>query len=119
MLFLTKEENNVAKPLSGSTIDDVVTEKGIHDFYLVSQSNTTEVEPSAPTYYQVIEFETTLKPDHLQQIAYKLSHLNYSKMEIRSMPCLCEYSSKLVKFMANTLDFKKIPASLHDFMFYL
>ena len=47
-----------------------------YDFFLVSQS--VRQGTVSPTHFNVIEDNSGLKPDHLQRLSYKLTHLYYN-----------------------------------------
>jgi hypothetical protein len=47
-----------------------------YDFFLISQS--VRQGTVNPTSYNVVEDNSTLKPEHLQQLTYKLTHLYYN-----------------------------------------
>ena len=60
----------------GSVVDQYVTRKEWYDFFLVSQS--VRQGTVTPTHYNVIHDTTGLKPDHMQRLTYKLTHLYYN-----------------------------------------
>ena len=60
----------------GSVVDQEVTRKEWYDFFLVSQS--VRQGTVSPTHYNVIHDTTGLKPDHMQRLTYKLTHLYYN-----------------------------------------
>ena len=47
-----------------------------YDFFLVSQS--VRQGTVSPTHFNVIHDTSGLKPDHLQRLTYKLTHLYYN-----------------------------------------
>jgi hypothetical protein len=47
-----------------------------YDFFLVSQS--VRQGTVTPTHYNIIHDTTGLKPDHMQRLTYKLTHLYYN-----------------------------------------
>ena len=57
-------------------MDDVVTLPERYDFFLISQS--VRQGTVNPTSYNVIEDNSGLKPDHIQKLTYKLTHLYYN-----------------------------------------
>lgn len=63
-------------PGPGTIIDTRVARDELFDFFLVPQS--VGQGTVTPTHYNVLEFSTTLKPDHLQKIAYKLCHIYFN-----------------------------------------
>ena len=60
----------------GTVVDQHVTRKEWYDFFLVSQS--VRQGTVTPTHYNVINDSTGLKPDHMQRLTYKLTHLYYN-----------------------------------------
>jgi len=46
------------------------------DFFLISQN--VRYTTVSPTHYNCIENSANLKPDHVQRLAYKFSHLYYN-----------------------------------------
>ena len=63
-------------PPSGTVVDDVVTLPERYDFFLISQS--VRQGTVNPTSYNVIEDKSGLKPDQIQKLTYKLTHLYYN-----------------------------------------
>lgn len=47
-----------------------------YDFFLVSQH--VRQGTVTPTHYNVVYDESGLKPDHLQRLTYKLTHMYYN-----------------------------------------
>merc|ERR1712211_143034 len=65
-----------SNPPSGSVVDDVVTLPERYDFFLVSQS--VRQGTVNPTSYNVIVDNSGFKPEHIQKLTYKLTHLYYN-----------------------------------------
>merc|ERR1719357_2093276 len=61
---------------SGTIVDDVVTQPERYDFFLVSQSVTQGTVN--PTSYNIVKDTSGLKPEHMQRLTYKLTHLYYN-----------------------------------------
>ncbi|MCL4132546.1 UNVERIFIED_CONTAM: hypothetical protein GTU68_019042, partial [Idotea baltica] len=75
-LFTCDAQGRMSNPIPGTVVDNEITQPERYDFFLVSQSvNQGTV---SPTSFNVIEDESILKPDHIQRIAYKLTHLYYN-----------------------------------------
>jgi len=103
-------------PPSGTVVDDVVTLPERYDFFLVSQS--VRQGTVNPTSYNVIEDTGGLKPEHLQKLAYKLTHLYYNWPGTVRVPAPCQYAHKLAFLVGQSLH--KLPdARLEDKLFYL
>merc|ERR1712179_95639 len=71
--------NNVSNPPPGTVVDDVVTLPERYDFFIISQS--VRQGTVNPTSYNVIEDNSGLKPNHMQMLTYKLTHLYYNSQE--------------------------------------
>ena len=54
-------------------------------------------------HYNVLHFSTTLKPDHLQKIAYKLCHIYYNWTGTIRVPAVCQYAHKLAFLVGQSL----------------
>jgi len=63
-------------PPSGTVADDKVTLPERYDFFLVSQS--VRQGTVNPTSYNVIKDTSGLRPQHIQGLTYKLTHLYYN-----------------------------------------
>ena len=74
--FFLKMERGLNNPPPGTVVDSVITRDELFDFFLVPQGVSQGTV--TPTHYNVLEFSTTLKPDHLQQIAYKMCFMYYN-----------------------------------------
>ncbi|XP_063680134.1 piwi-like protein 1 [Bolinopsis microptera] len=80
--FFEKFGTNYKNPFHGTIVSNGITKNDqAFDFYLVSQSVSQGTV--SPTHYTVLEWNTTLKPEHLQQIAFKLCHMyfNWTRIE--------------------------------------
>ncbi|KAI5642706.1 piwi domain-containing protein [Phthorimaea operculella] len=88
-------------PRPGTVIDDVVTLPERYDFYLVSQ-NVRE-GTIAPTSYNVIYDTTSLDPDRIQRLTYKLTHMYFNNSSAVRVPSVCQYAHKLAFLAANSL----------------
>ncbi|KAK8774282.1 hypothetical protein V5799_011184 [Amblyomma americanum] len=83
----------MTNPLPGTVVDSEVTRPERYDFFLVSQS--VRQGTVAPTLYNVIYDTTGLKPDHMQRLAYKLTHLYFNWPGTIRVPAPCQYAHKL------------------------
>ncbi|KAK8774268.1 hypothetical protein V5799_011196 [Amblyomma americanum] len=91
--FLPGREHVMTNPLPGTVVDSEVTRPERYDFFLVSQS--VRQGTVAPTLYNIIYDTTGLKPDHMQCLAYKLTHLYFNWPGTIRVPALCQYAHKL------------------------
>ena len=73
-----------------------------YDFFLVSQS--VRQGTVNPTSYNVIKDTSGLKPKHIQQLTYKLTHLYYNWPGTVRVPAPCQYAHKLA-FMVSPFYF--------------
>ena len=74
--FTGTVQGSYGNPPSGTIVDDAVTLPERYDFFLVSQS--VRQGTVNPTSYNVIMDESGFKPDQLQRLTYKLTHLYYN-----------------------------------------
>ena len=103
-------------PHSGTIVDDVVTLPERYDFYLISQS--VRQGTVNPTSYNVIRDSSGLKPDHIQALTYKLTHLYYNWPGTVRVPMVCQYAHKLAFLIGDSLH--RTPAEgLDDLLYYL
>lgn len=114
--FLRTGERNAENPKCGTIIDTVITRKDRYDFYLISQA--VRAGTVAPTNFNIIEDESGWKPQHHQQLAYKLTHLYYNWMGTIRVPAPCQYAHKLA-FLTGTSLHKEPNPQLADTLFYL
>ncbi|XP_055349493.1 piwi-like protein 1 [Paramacrobiotus metropolitanus] len=114
--FFKDDNGNILNPLSGTIVDDIVTRPFRYDFYIVSQS--VREGTVAPTYYNVIDDDSPLKPQHLQQMTYMLCHMYYNWPGTIRVPAPVQYARKHAQLIALNLH-KKAADSLRERMFYL
>merc|ERR1712228_874955 len=81
-----------SNPPSGTIVDDVVTLPERYDFFLVSQS--VRQGTVNPTSYNVIVDNSGFKPEHIQKLTYKLTHLYYNWPGTVRVPAPCQYAHK-------------------------
>jgi len=113
--FVTKA-NNADNPVSGTVVDDVVTLPERYDFFLVSQSvNQGTVNP---TSYNVIWDESGFKPDHLQMLSYKLTHLYFNWPGTVRVPAPVQYAHKLA-YLVGTSIHANPSEKLSNLLYYL
>ncbi|XP_029847819.1 piwi-like protein 1 [Ixodes scapularis] len=103
-------------PLPGTVIDTNVTRPERYDFYLVSQS--VRQGTVAPTHFNVIHDTTTLKPEHMQRLSYKLTHLYFNWPGTIRVPAPCQYAHKLA-FLAGQSLHAEPHKNLSTTLFYL
>ncbi|XKL69438.1 hypothetical protein PGB90_007207 [Kerria lacca] len=88
-------------PPPGSIVDDVITNPLRYDFFLVSQS--VRQGTVSPTHYNVLEDTTNFKPDQMQRLTYKFTHLYYNWSGTVRVPAPCQYAHKLAFLTAQSV----------------
>lgn len=114
--FFAKHNGVITNPPPGTVVDQVVTRPERYDFFLVSQS--VRQGTVAPTHYNIIYDTTGLKPDHMQRLAYKLTHLYFNWPGTVRVPAPCQYAHKLA-FLAGTSLHGEPHVKLSTTLFYL
>lgn len=114
--FFANKNNSISNPPPGTVVDQVVTRPERYDFFLVSQS--VRQGTVAPTHYNIIHDTTGLKPDHMQRLAYKLTHLYFNWPGTVRVPAPCQYAHKLA-FLAGTSLHMEPHVRLSSTLFYL
>ncbi|XP_076679730.1 aubergine isoform X3 [Andrena cerasifolii] len=92
--FFNRENN----PPPGTVVDDVVTNPLKYDFFVVSQS--VKQGSVSPCAYNVIADSTGWRPDQMQRITYKLTHMYYNWCGTVKVPAPCQYAHKLAFLVA-------------------
>ena len=100
----------------GSIIDHTITRMGWYDFFLVSQH--VRQGTVTPTHYNVVYDTSSLKPDHMQRLSYKLTHLYYNWPGTVRVPAPCQYAHKLAFLVGQSLH-KSPSLELSDRLFFL
>lgn len=114
--FFAAGRGGFQNPLPGTVIDNNVTRPERYDFYLVSQS--VRQGTVAPTHFNVIHDTTTLKPEHMQRLSYKLTHLYFNWPGTIRVPAPCQYAHKLA-FLAGQSLHAEPNKKLSTTLFYL
>lgn len=114
--FFMKGSRQFENPPPGTVIDDEVTRPERYDFYLVSQS--VRQGTVTPTQYNVIYDTSSLSPDHMQRLSYKLTHLYYNWPGTIRVPAPCQYAHKLAFLAGQSLHREPSPV-LSNYLFYL
>ncbi|KAL3183271.1 hypothetical protein MRX96_000252 [Rhipicephalus microplus] len=114
--FLQDPRRGYNNPLPGTVVDTEVTRPERYDYFLVSQS--VRQGTVAPTHYNVIHDTTGLKPDHMQRLSYKMTHLYFNWPGTIRVPAPCQYAHKLA-FLAGQSLHSEHNAKLAPTLFYL
>lgn len=103
-------------PPPGTIVDHTITRKHWYDFFLVSQH--VRQGTVTPTHYIVVHDGSGLKPDQMQRLAYKMTHLYYNWPGTVRVPAPCQYAHKLAYLTGQSI--KSQPAmQLSDRLFFL
>ncbi|XP_062615032.1 piwi-like protein 1, partial [Saccostrea cucullata] len=114
--FFAKSGPSLTNPPPGTIVDTQVTKPIWYDFFLVSQS--VRQGTVTPTHYNVIWDSTGLKPDHMQRLAYKMTHLYYNWPGTIRVPAPCQYAHKLAFLVGQSIH-KDPHMSLSDRLYFL
>ncbi len=87
-----------------------------YDFFLISQS--VRQGTVNPTSYNVIEDTSGLRPEHMQMLTYKLTHLYYNWPGTVRVPSVCQYAHKLAYLVGESLH-KPPHDALQNLLYYL
>lgn len=103
-------------PRPGSFLDHTITHPEYNDFYLVSQHvNQGTV---SPTKYIVLTETGTLKPEHHQKLAYKMTHMYFNWCGTIRVPAPCQYAHKLAYLTGQSIR-QQASERLEDKLYYL
>lgn len=117
-IFATNPSGSQAfsNPKPGSVIDYGITSKEHYDFFLVSQNvNQGTV---TPTHYIVAYDDTKMKPDYVQRLSYKMTHMYYNWSGTIRVPAPCQYAHKLAFLTGQYLQ-EEAHEALCNRLFYL
>ena len=103
-------------PSPGTVVDTVVTLPERYDFFLVPQVTTGGT--ISPTSFNVVHDSTNLYPDHMQRLAYKLTHLYYNWAGTIKVPAPCQYAHKLA-YVTGTAVHEKPHPKIAGLLWYL
>ncbi|XP_035226356.1 piwi-like protein Ago3 [Stegodyphus dumicola] len=116
MYTIMPQTNTLENPPPGSILDHTVTRKKWYDFFLISQH--VRQGTVSPTHYVVIYDSSTLKPEHVQRVTYKMTHMYYNWPGTVRVPAPCQYAHKLAYLVGQNLH-KETHVDLCDRLFYL
>lgn len=103
-------------PGPGAVLDHTITRKDWYDFYLVSQH--VRQGTVTPTHYIVVHDKSELKPDYMQRLSYKLTHLYYNWPGTVRVPAPCQYAHKLAYLVGQNIH-NEPSHDLSDRLFFL
>ena len=118
-MFYSEGEGSRSKVMNappGTVLDHTVTSDTLYDFYLVSQH--VGKGTVTPSHYVVVHNTSTFKPDHIQKLSYKLTHMYWNWPGTVRVPSVCLYAHKIAYMHGQHLHRPAAPA-LSDRLFYL
>jgi len=114
--FFSGDKKALGNPPPGSVLDHLATRPNWPDFFLVSQH--VRHGTVSPTHYIVVGGSQHLKPDHMQRLAYKMTHMYYNWPGTVRVPAPCQYAHKLAYLVGQNI--RQEPSlRLCDRLFYL
>nr|XP_022317079.1 piwi-like protein 1 [Crassostrea virginica] len=114
-IFL-KGDRNFENPPPGTIVDHTITRRDKFDFFIVSQH--VRQGTVSPTHYICVHDSIQMKPDHLQRLSYKMTHLYYNWPGTVRVPAPCQYAHKLAYLVGQNIH-KEPSAELSDRLFFL
>nr|XP_009860146.1 piwi-like protein 1 isoform X1 [Ciona intestinalis]XP_018669549.1 piwi-like protein 1 isoform X1 [Ciona intestinalis]XP_026692672.1 piwi-like protein 1 isoform X1 [Ciona intestinalis]XP_026692673.1 piwi-like protein 1 isoform X1 [Ciona intestinalis]XP_026692674.1 piwi-like protein 1 isoform X1 [Ciona intestinalis]XP_026692675.1 piwi-like protein 1 isoform X2 [Ciona intestinalis]XP_026692676.1 piwi-like protein 1 isoform X3 [Ciona intestinalis] len=114
--FAAGRDSELMNAPPGTIIDDTVTRPEWYDFFVVSQS--VREGTVSPTHYNVVYDTSTLKPDHMQRLTYKLCHLYYNWPGTIRVPAPCLYAHKIAFLVGQSIHAPVSP-TLADKLYFL
>lgn len=81
------QATGVTNPPPGTVVDHTVTRRDWWDFFLVSQFVSQGTV--SPTHFVVVH-DGGMKPDNLQKLAYKMTHMYYNWPGTVRVPAPCQ-----------------------------
>ncbi len=87
-IFAATGPQDRSNPKPGAVLDHTITSKRMWDFFLVSQHVTQGTV--SPTHYIVVADDTKYKPDHIQRLSYKMTHMYYNWSGTIRVPAPCQ-----------------------------
>lgn len=118
-MYVAEQQGNrrsLKNPPPGTILDHTVTRKRWYDFFLISQH--VRQGTVSPTHYVVIHDSSKLKPEHVQRITFKMTHLYYNWPGTVRVPAPCQYAHKLAYLVGQNLH-QDTHVDLSDRLFYL
>jgi len=106
----------ITNPIPGTVLDNTVTLPERYDFFLVSQS--ARQGTVSPSNYNVIFDNSSIKPDSLQGLTYKMCHLYFNWSGTVAVPAPCQFAHKLA-YLTGVALADHAPADLQNLLWYL
>lgn len=118
-MFFSEGEGNRSRVMNvppGTVLDHTVTSDSLYDFYLVSQHVAKGTV--TPSHYIVVHNTSSLKPDHIQRLSYKLTHMYWNWPGTVRVPSVCLYAHKIAYMHGQHLH-RPASSALKHRLFYL
>ena len=114
--YFAAKSRSLDNPPPGTVLDHTITRQYWPDFFLISQH--VRHGTVSPTHYIVAHGHEDLKPDHIQRLSYKLTHMYYNWPGTIRVPAPCQYAHKLAYLVGQNI--RQEPSiKLSDRLFYL
>ena len=114
--YFACHSRSLENPGPGTVLDHTITRQFWPDFFLVSQH--VRHGTVSPTHYIVVTGHQDLKPDHIQRLSYKMTHMYYNWPGTIRVPAPCQYAHKLAYLVGQNI--RSEPSlKLLDRLFYL
>ncbi|KAG4068811.1 hypothetical protein HA402_002502 [Bradysia odoriphaga] len=97
--FFLDNGGKCENPESGTIVDDVITRREKHEFFLVSSKSRQGTV--SPTNYNILLNNMNLSSDRLQILTFKLTYLYYNWCGTLPVPAVCQYAHKLAFLVGN------------------
>ncbi|XP_048454354.1 piwi-like protein 4 [Rhincodon typus] len=114
--FFANVNGLLQNPPVGTVIDSEATHPEWYDFFQISQC--AHQGTVSPTYYHVVYDNSSMKPDHVQRLTYKMCHLYYNWPGVIRVPAPCQYAFKLTTLVAQNVH-REPDLELADRLFFL
>ncbi|NXH16862.1 PIWL1 protein, partial [Bucco capensis] len=114
--FFAQYGETFKNPPPGTVVDVEVTRQQWYDFFIVSQ--TVRNGCVLPTHYNVVYDSSSLLPDHMQRLTYKLCHMYYNWSGVIRVPAPCQYAHKLAFLVGESIH-REPNLVLSDRLYYL
>ncbi|XP_043548694.1 piwi-like protein 4 [Chiloscyllium plagiosum] len=114
--FFANVNGMLQNPPVGTVIDNEATRPEWYDFFIISQCACQGTV--SPTYYNVVYDNSSMKPDHVQRLTYKMCHLYYNWPGVIRLPAPCQYAFKLTTLVAQNVH-REPDLELADRLFFL
>jgi len=114
-LFM-QSKGSLENPPPGSVMDHTVTKRDYYDFLLISQH--VRQGTVTPTHYVCVHDDMELPANHMQRLAYKMTHMYYNWPGTVRVPAPCQYAHKLAYMTGQNLC-RTPHEALSDKLFYL